>query len=454
MVVCDVRTLKCFFIRLFSRSYDMTNPLTGIPPTEVSRYYHDRHLSTLSDAELFVRVAELLHPPKLEFSSFTLHAPLEALARFSLLSAIPESRRSSARMQIVSLAARYESIGKSVTSSPRLPGRPSADDVFLTLEDAIASGDLDTADAAGIWIGENISPGEFVVRCQRIMLKYMGAAVHGPIYLSLVARATQTIERAAMAMTRGFTRQLAVESARVLQMPSIRGRAEPALAPEALERLFWQGMVGGEDVGMTDPLGIWKIVDRAVQTGVVEQAMSRAWQEVSEAQWESAMKGIVRGAAHAMIQDTAQHAKYGWTHCLTIPQALWVLGPYAQDKLGVIRLASVVGVGFRHAHGRRKISDDLGLSRLKIPFSEALQQGSREAASVAYFAVGDEVDAIEKTIAEEAAIREDAHLVKYTLACFDSAAMNPAAAPLFRAAAAYLLAIWMADADSGLLLDR
>ena len=46
------------------------------------------------------------------------------------------------------------------------------------------------------------------------------------------------------------------------------------------------------------------------------------------------------------------------------------------------------------------------------------------------------------TLATEAALHHDAHLAKYTLACFDAAANDRKTAPLFIAAAAYLGAWW------------
>jgi hypothetical protein len=47
-----------------------------------------------------------------------------------------------------------------------------------------------------------------------------------------------------------------------------------------------------------------------------------------------------------------------------------------------------------------------------------------------------------RRLATEAAIRSDAHLVKYTRACFDAALQDPAHTHLFHAAAAYLCSIW------------
>src|ERR1039457_2439807 len=65
-----------------------------------------------------------------------------------------------------------------------------------------------------------------------------------------------------------------------------------------------------------------------------------------------------------------------------------------------------------------------------------LVHSPRAGASVAWFARQEERPRIEQTIATEAAIRNDAHLVKYTWACLDCAVQDPAQAPLFHAAAA------------------
>src|ERR1035438_1423028 len=70
-----------------------------------------------------------------------------------------------------------------------------------------------------------------------------------------------------------------------------------------------------------------------------------------------------------------------------------------------------------------------------MDLKEALVHSPRAAASVAWFTRQDERPRIEQTIATEAAIRNDAHLVKYTWACLDAAAQDPTHAPLFHAAA-------------------
>ena len=53
-----------------------------------------------------------------------------------------------------------------------------------------------------------------------------------------------------------------------------------------------------------------------------------------------------------------------------------------------------------------------------------------------------ERDAIVPELAARAASHEDAHLAKYTLACFDAAAADPEQRRLYLAAAAYLGAWW------------
>ena len=50
-------------------------------------------------------------------------------------------------------------------------------------------------------------------------------------------------------------------------------------------------------------------------------------------------------------------------------------------------------------------------------------------------------------LATRAATHSDAHLVKYTLACFDAAADDPDHARLFLAAAGSLAGWWSASAD-------
>ena len=81
----------------------------------------------------------------------------------------------------------------------------------------------------------------------------------------------------------------------------------------------------------------------------------------------------------------------------------------------------------------------------KSSFTDALKAGPEEAAGAVLAAEAGGLRDLRRTIVREAVIRSDAHLVKYVLACMDSAAIYPPAERLFHAAAAYLLAIWIRE---------
>jgi hypothetical protein len=58
----------------------------GIDPKNVVDEYRDRALAELSDAELFDQVCPIVaRPPVRGLTSFTLHAPLEVMARYGLM---------------------------------------------------------------------------------------------------------------------------------------------------------------------------------------------------------------------------------------------------------------------------------------------------------------------------------------------------------------------------------
>ena len=59
-----------------------------------------------------------------------------------------------------------------------------------------------------------------------------------------------------------------------------------------------------------------------------------------------------------------------------------------------------------------------------------------------WHAAPDDLAAITARLATAAAVHPDAHLAKYTLACFDAAHADPPATQLFLAAAAFLGAWW------------
>jgi hypothetical protein len=73
---------------------------------------------------------------------------------------------------------------------------------------------------------------------------------------------------------------------------------------------------------------------------------------------------------------------------------------------------------------------------------DALDGSPADAAAGAWHATTDQRAAVVARLASRAAAHEDAHLAKYTLACFDAARDDPEAGRLFLAAAAHLGAWW------------
>ena len=67
-----------------------------------------RALGDLSDAEIFDQICPIVAcPPRRSLTSFTLHAPLEAMARYGLMHLVHPSDRELARLQMLASAAVY-----------------------------------------------------------------------------------------------------------------------------------------------------------------------------------------------------------------------------------------------------------------------------------------------------------------------------------------------------------
>ena len=82
--------------------------IDGIDPQNVAGEYNDRALGELSDAEIFDQVCPIVaRPPMRGLTSFTLHAPLEMMARYGLMRLVDPSDRELARLQMVASAAVY-----------------------------------------------------------------------------------------------------------------------------------------------------------------------------------------------------------------------------------------------------------------------------------------------------------------------------------------------------------
>jgi hypothetical protein len=80
----------------------------SIDPKNLLDEYRSRALGDLSDAEIFDQICPIVAcPPRRGLTSFTLHAPLEVMARYGLMRLVHPSDRELARLQMLASAAVY-----------------------------------------------------------------------------------------------------------------------------------------------------------------------------------------------------------------------------------------------------------------------------------------------------------------------------------------------------------
>ena len=164
----------------------------------------------------------------------------------------------------------------------------------------------------------------------------------------------------------------------------------------------------------------------------------------------SARRTLLRVAAWSMLQDDPDHAPYGWTHCLTMPQAALGIAPTAHEPADAVAVAATYVLGFRSTLGKVALDPHwspepltgLGPEAELSTRLDALAGSPDEAAAATWHAPGTSVPAIVSRLAGYAASHPDAHLAKYTVACLDAASADPEADRLFLAAAAFLGAWW------------
>jgi len=128
---------------------------------------------------------------------------------------------------------------------------------------------------------------------------------------------------------------------------------------------------------------------------------------------------LQRFAAWSMVTESDDYVPYGWTHCLTMPQAVINLAGDGLAPREAIAVAATYVVGFRAALAQRALHPT------------AAPVVAPEAATARWSAV-----------ATAASHHEDAHFVKYTLACIHAATTDPDYGALYLAAAERLARWW------------
>ena len=402
----------------------------ALDPSAIADEYERRDLGTVSDDRLFDLVADIVGEPRTDpASSFVLHAPLELLARRALLEYVEPARRQSARMRMVTLAADYEAAGAGV---PACPVRPFASPAAAVagLERALDAGDLEGVDDAATWLARNASTAA-VARLAGTLIPRLGAAGHAPIYLFGVPRIAPR-SRAALGLLRPLARELARE-------PDWRVEWiddwHPAPAPNAD---LTGALLGTPQLGVPGSDFIYPLVHQVDASGVAAEVLG----SVVTDDVATVPRALLRVAAWSMLQDDAAYAPYGWTHCMTLAQAAAGLATATADPARALAVAATYVVAFRAALSATPVTPGYDPEPVTISARDALDAPPPLAAAAAFRAPGVELPELVSELATRAALHEDAHLAKYTVACFDAMQADPGSERLYLSAAAYLGAWW------------
>lgn len=392
------------------------------------------HTAALTDGQLTDAVADRLAHPKVDgVDSFTLHAPLELLARTALLPLTEPGARDDARARLLHVGERYAAAGP---GGPE-PAPRAFDDLHTATDRLVACvdrGEIDDADAVASWLADHATPDELAGLLADAVIPRLSAAGHGPILLWLLPRVAPR-SRAAARPLRGVVRELARFPDWELTWFRDLDRREAVggdLAG-ALRRPRSPGDPGSDFIFPT-----MSLVERS---GLAREVLAPCLATTPPA---DASRALLRIAASSMLTDDPASAPYGWSHCLTLPQAALGLaraGWAAADA--AVAVAATYVLGFRSTLGTVPVEPTW--SPASPPADDvlgALEGPPADAAAAAWHADDAGRAAVVARLASWAAVHEDAHLAKYTLACFDAARDDPGAGRLYLAAAAHLNAWW------------
>ena len=367
----------------------------------IAQTYAERSLGDVSDVRFVASVGAVIERSRAgEFDSFVLHAPLELAARAALLSHVSPSVRLDSRLRMLSIAARYEAFGPPAERSDRSTA-PAPAERFIA---AVQQGDPDRAEASALELAAEHSPSQVVTLLADFMIPLTSAAAHASIFLHLLQRSDPRGSVSASLLA-PLARELARDTGKSIQWATDRAATGETDAQQLQHALRNTPSVEVESAF------IHPVMAAVDTSGLAEEQLGEAVGQFDRMSASS----ILRVAAESMIHDTPTHAPYGWTHCLTLPQAVIEIAPSTRRPDHALAIAATHVLGFRAALGEQTIPDRPLVSYPRLDM---------------------------QPIIDAAARHHDAHVAKYVLACLDAAAYDPDAQNLYHAAAAHLLDVW------------
>lgn len=133
-------------------------------------------------------------------------------------------------------------------------------------------------------------------------------------------------------------------------------------------------------------------------------------------------RAVVRVAAWSMMLEPSDHAAYGWSHCLTLPQAVLRITAAMPRPDMALAVAATYVLGFRTGLAVEPLEATFRLADPHLDLSSAIEAGADSAAATVWHAPEAATSEILTELVARAAAHHDAHFAEYTLACLDTAA--------------------------------
>ncbi len=388
-----------------------------------------------SDAEVVEQVAAVVSVPREDpGDSFVLHAPLETLARAALLPLAEPGARAAVLDRINDVGEEYATWGAPYDHEPKRTVDVLADATGV-LQKAVEIEDSEMADDAICYMTATMDTAELVAALAGPVLPATAAAAHGNILLYLLPRIAPRSDAAASMARTTVHELMRAPHHRLTWFENERPHhGDPE--PELIRRLVQPALDDKPPNNFIHP-----IMSATERSGLATDLLG----DLGGLTLTGARRALLRMAAHSMIQDAPNEAPYGWSHCLTMPQAALGVGNLTDHRSTAISVAATYVLGFRACLSTAPI--DPKFVPEHVSESDVFQADPATAAAIAWHTEPAELSILWRRLASNAGAHRDAHLAKYTLACLDATRADPGAAALFRAAAAYLNAWWVRRDD-------
>jgi hypothetical protein len=395
-------------------------------------------IASWADGDFVDLCAQAIAFPKRDRNgnSFVLHAPLELLARAALLSLVSPEVRSVARRRVAEIAARYAAAGEEVAFSHIGFGDTST--ATGALVQAMAEGDHATAHNAARYLLDRKSLDEMRALLIDRIAPMLAAAGHSPILLAEWKRTSGS----------------SFACAHLLLAPLHYLSSAPLSRLSWIDAVDWieavneraSNEMGGESLmrALRNPEKIASASHSIAPTLLAAESspdmVARLREPLSTLALPVIEKVLLRVAVQSMLQDDPEHAPYGWTHCLTLPLALLANRDVSSDPRRLCAIAATYVYAFRATMSKVAIEIDWRPDAIRR--DERKDDTPQTAAAIAFHVAENEQPMLRTQLANDAAKHRDAHLAKYTIACFDAASRDPGFTRHYLAAAAYLGAWW------------